>query len=152
MTYLHSPRSLLLSLAVLALFKHTGVSCSSAFLFLLVFFAAAFLGVLLALAGSSSDTSTLPVCFPFFFASPPFLPSPPLDATGLLGGILFLGEGPLACTERTMHYDLVQLKQKWSDPTDIVDIDIGLFWNTRSSLTSLIISFFPDHIGIKTFL
>ena len=138
-TYLHSPRSLLLSLAVLALLTHTGVSWSSRFLFLLVFFAAAFLGVLLALAGSSSDTSPLPVCFPFFFAFPPFLPSPLPDATGLLGGGLFLGEGPLACTERTMHYDLVQLKQKWSDPTDIADIDIGLFWNTRSSLTSLII-------------
>ena len=39
-----------------------------------------------------------------------------------------------------------------SDPTDIADIDIGLFWNTRSFLTSLIIYFFPDHVGIKTFL
>ena len=91
-TYLHSPRSRLLSLAVLALFTHTGVSrCSSGFLFLLVSFAAAFLGVLLALAGSSSDTSPLPGGFPFFFASPPFLPPPPLDATGLLGGFLFFG-------------------------------------------------------------
>lgn len=106
-TYLHNPRSLLLSLAVLARFTHTGLSwlaagrageLSSAFLFLLVSFAP-FLGVLLALAGSSSNTSPLPVCFPFFFASPPFLPPPPLDATCLLGSFLLLGDGPLACTE-----------------------------------------------------
>lgn len=106
-TYLHNPRSLLLSRAVLARFTLTGLSwltagrageLSSVFLFLLASFAP-FFGVLLALAGSSSDTSPLPACFPFFFASPPFLPPPPLDATCLLGGFLLLGDGPLACTE-----------------------------------------------------
>ncbi len=110
-TYLHSPKSLLLSLAVLARFTHTGLSwlaagrageLSSVFLFLLVSFAP-FLGVLLALAGSSSDTSPLPACFPFFFASAPFLLPPPLDATCLLGGFLLLGDGPLACREETTH-------------------------------------------------
>lgn len=104
-TYLHNPRSLLLSRAVLARFTHPGLSwldavrageLSSIFLFLLVSFAP-FLGVLLALAESSSDTSPLPACFPFFFASPPFLLLPPLDATGLAGGFLLLGDGPLAC-------------------------------------------------------
>lgn len=68
---------------------------SSVFLFLLVSFAP-FLGVLLVLAESSSDTSPLPACFPFFFASPPFLLLPPPDATGLLGGFLLFGEGPHA--------------------------------------------------------
>ena len=126
-------KNLAACLVIMAVCTHTGVCWSSALLFLLVPLAAAFLGVLLALAGSSSDTSLLPVCFPFF------LPSPPLDATGLLGDFLFLGEEPLACTEQTMHYGLVQLKQKRSDPTDIADIDIGLFWNTRSFLISLII-------------
>lgn len=109
--YLHNPRSLLLSRAVLARFTHAGLSwlaaggageLSSAFLFLLVSFAP-FLGVLLALAGSSSDTSLLPACFPFFFISPPFLPPAAVDATCLLGGFLFFGDGPLACTEWKMH-------------------------------------------------
>lgn len=104
-TYLHNPRSLLLSRAVLARFTLTGLSWlaagragepSSVFLFLLVSFAA-FFGVLLALAGSSSDTSPLFACFPFFLVSPPFLLAPPLDATCLLGGFLLLGDGPLAC-------------------------------------------------------
>lgn len=105
-SHLHNPRSLLLSRAVLARFTHTGLSWlaagragepSSGFLFLLASLAA-FLGVLLALAGSSSDTSPLlACCFPFFLASPPFLLAAALDATCLLGGFLLLGDGPLAC-------------------------------------------------------
>lgn len=108
MTYLHNPRSRLLSLAVLALFTLTGLSwltagrtgeLSSGFLFLLVSFTP-FFGVLLALAGSSSDISPLPVCFPFFFASAPFLALPALDATCLLGVFLLLGDEPHACAEQ----------------------------------------------------
>lgn len=111
--YLHNPRSRLLSLAVLALFTLTGLSwptagrageLSSGFLFLLVSFAP-FFGVLLALAGSSSDISPLPACFPFFFDSPPFLALPPPDATCLLGVFLLLGGEPLACAKQTHSQD-----------------------------------------------
>lgn len=63
-----------------------------------------FLGVLLALTESSSDTSPLPVCFTFFLDSPLFLLLPPLEATVLAGGFLVFGDGPLACEiEQLVH-------------------------------------------------
>lgn len=130
-TYLHNPRSRLLSLAVLALFTLTGLSwltagrageLSSGFLFLLVSFAP-FFGVLLALAGSSSDISPLPVCFPFFFESPPFLALPPLDATCLLGVFLLLGDDPLACAKQIHSQDsctYIHLTDSYTDTKPLV--------------------------------